>query len=379
VLVSELLDAVDAVFTFPPHNGQPQTAADALTLRPPRHPVSPGDVKRGNRLHSFSRPYYAVAQALFAPPAPPPTSRPASRPAPPATVALADLVAFFRSPSHYFYTKRLGVHLDLRDDEQPDDEEPLEPDSFAIYRLKQDLLGALERGAPADTPDRLRTRWEIAGRLPAGTGKHVAAAEVKIRELIEKKDALHLGAPLGPRPLDLALENGVRLQGSLDALYGGDAQLFTRPADERPKDTVAAWLHHLAACAHGLAVTTHGVYTKPRAYYAPFPPVAPDTARRILAHLTNLFADGLTRPLCFDPAIGKKWIDGKGLSDADWTGSPFLPGSGVDAYLRRAFGDTLPEPDSPALQTLADTAHALFDDMPKPPKKRTSRKPVPPS
>jgi exodeoxyribonuclease V gamma subunit len=375
VLVSELLDAADAAFAFPEN----RSAADALTVRHPLHPFSPEYFKRGKpdpRLISFSRPHYAVAAVVAgggslrpAPPSTPPTLElPHSRTL---ELPLDDLVAFFRSPCKYFYTKRLGVILDLRDDDLPDDEERLEPDALDKYALKHGLLAALETDAAPDAADRLRARWEIEGRLPPGTGRLVAEAESSARDLLEKKDALNLGAPRGKLSVDLALDNGVRLQGSPGTLHGNDALLFMRPADEKPKDTAAAWLHHLAACAHGLAVTTHGVYTKNRPYYAPFAPVAPEAARRILTALTDLFVEGMRRPLCFDPAIGKKVVDGKEVSDADWSGSPFQRGSGVDLYLRRAFGETLPDPDSPAWQTLGNVAHALFGTMPKPsPKKK---------
>ena len=373
VLVSELLDAADSAFAFPPSSAVAQT----LTVQHPLHPFSPEYFKREKpdpRLISFSETYHNVAARLDTEPTRPAPPQGDANAAAPNVIQLDDLVAFFRSPCKFYYTRKLNVTLEQRSDELPDDEERLDPNKLDEYTIKGDLLAALEKDGAPDTADHLRERWEIEGRLPTSSGHLIAEAEDEIRVLLKNKATLNLGAPRDKHLIDIVLDNDIRLQGSLSTLHTNDALLFMRPASEKAKDTVIAWFHHLTACADGLAVTTHGVYKKSRTGYAPFAPLMPETARHNLTVLADLFVEGMRQPLCFDPAIGQKLADGKTASDADWIGSSFVPGSGVDIYLRRTFGDTLPIPDSPAWQTMLRITHALFDAMPKAAPKRGKKK-----
>ncbi|MDX9867254.1 MAG: exodeoxyribonuclease V subunit gamma [Kiritimatiellia bacterium] len=375
VLVSELLDAADAAFAFPPRDGFPQTAATALTVRHPLHPFSPAYFTRAKpdpRLRVFDAAAFRVACRLAgangnAPPQPEAQmDLPPAEPAPPGEpLQLEALIAFFLSPCKVFYTRRLNVALTERDDELPDDLETLEPDSLVQYQIRQELAEAMLRGGGGFTVSRLRDRWQTEGRLPVDADRHMTAACDQADGVIQKVNALHLGDPLDPQPFDLDLPGGLRLQGTLHALRAGNAQLFMRPAQEKAKDIVTAWLTHLAACAAGPGVTTWGVFDGTQTTVTCYQPLEPDAARRTLASLVALRAEGMTRPLCFDPAIGRKLAEGKALTENDWTGSSFQPDSGVDAYLRHAFGATLPEPDSEPLRTLERVARALFGGMTK--------------
>lgn len=375
VLVSELLDAADAVFAFPPRDGTEPTAAAALTVRHPLHPFSPAYFTREKtdpRFDTFNAAAYRVACRLASASDPEPQQTferselpGATDAAPGGPIQLDELIDFFKSPCKSFYTRRLAVYLTERDDELPDDMEPLDPGAADKYPLKQALADAMLRGGGDREVECLRDRWQTEGRLPVDAVRHVAQALDKVDEVVQKVTALGLGAPLAPQPFALDLPGGFRLLGTLDALRAGNAQLFMRPATEKAKDVVTAWLTHLAACAAGLGVTTWGVFEGTKTRASCYPPLEPDAARHTFAKLAAFHAEGLTRPLCFDPAIGRKVADGKALEDSDWTGSSFQHASGVDAYMRHAFGETLPEPDSEPLRTLERVARALFDGMPK--------------
>ena len=371
VLVSELFDAADTAFTFQP------SATECLTVKHPLHPFSPEYFRSDSdkidpRLISFSKPYHNVATRLGIEPSPPPALNGDTSAIDPHVITLGDLVAFFRSPCKFFYTRKLDMWLDRRDDDLPDDEELLEPDTLDKYAIKDDLLDALEKDDAPDTTARLRERWQIEGRLPECSGSLVDETEPVIRKLLDKKAELHLGALHEKITFDIPLDNGIRLQGVLDALYESGALLFMRSADEKPKDIATAWIHHLAACASGHVVTTHGVYNKPRPYYAPFAPLSADDAHNILTPLTDIFIRGMRQPFCFDPVIGQKLADGKTPTEDDWVGSLYQ--KGVDTYMRRIFGDTLPEQDSAPWRMMEETAQSLFGSMPKPEKKRAKKK-----
>jgi len=379
VLVSELLDAIDAAFTFPSRDGVPQTASTALIVRHPLHPFSPAYFTRDKpdpRLRAFDATAFRIACRLAgatgdASPQPEaqvvfPSAESAATDAP---LQLEELIAFFLSPCKAFYTRRLNAALTERDDELPDDLEALEPDTLVQYQIRQELTAAMLHGDGELAINRLRDRWQTDGRLPVDADRHMAEARDRIDVVIQKVNALDLGEPLAPQPFDLDLPNGFRLQGTLNALRAGNAQLFTRPAKEKPKDIVTAWITHLAACAVKPGVTTWGVFEGTKTIVTRYPPLESDAARRILAALAAHHAEGMTRPLCFDPAIGHKLVEGKPLTETDWTGSSFPSDPGVDIYLQHAFGATLPEAGSEPLRTLERVARTLFGEMRKTPVK----------
>ena len=380
VLVCELVDAVDASFIFPAKT----PAAIILTVRHPLHPFSPEYFKKeakDPRLVSFSEAYHKVAEQLMREQKNAVPIEPLSTPAKglaagsanisaPRVVQLSDLIAFFRSPSKYFYNKRLGVYLDIRSGDLPEDEELLEPDTLDVYNIKSDLLKKPEvLAADPHAVANVRSRWETEGRLTVGSRKIIADAATKVRALLDTKAGLNLGARRPNETVDIPLNNGGRLQGLLDTLYEGDRQVFLRPAREKGKDIVTAWISHLAACAHDLAVTTHGVYEDNQHSYEP---IGKDQALRILTNLIGYFMDESHQPFCFDPDIGGKQEKGEEVYADDWCGGDFQ--EGVDSYTRHAFGDTLPDPESPEWATLTQIARDLFGDLPAAPANDNAKK-----
>ncbi|MDD4101347.1 MAG: exodeoxyribonuclease V subunit gamma, partial [Kiritimatiellae bacterium] len=384
VLVSELLDTVDASFSFtdtPQEDSEHQPAAtELLTVRHPLHPFSPRYFdahKTDDRLISFSEKYYQVARALESVPAQINTPSTASLPQRhggnaqtknvPAVIELNDLISFFRSPSKYFYTQSIGVYLDLRTEELPDDEEALSPDTLGVFDLKCRLLEHLADAPNAhERAEQLRQRWEAEGYLIPGNRRLFDETLEIVRQLLDAKQKLSLGPPDPPFLFETRLDDNIRLQGCLQTYTSQGNLLVMRPANEQPKDIIAARLHHLSACASGLEVTTHTIFTKKLSdSIAAHPPLEQAAAQKLLSALSRHFIEGSQRPLCFDPEIGWMIANGKQsqITEEDWSGDKRHK-KGTDIYTRREFGDSLPEPDSAAWQTLTHIAADLFSQLP---------------
>jgi exodeoxyribonuclease V gamma subunit len=387
VLVSELLDTVDASFNFtadtPDNAAHIHHAAELLTVRHPLHPFSPAYFKpdKGDdRLVSFSRSHYQVAAALEAGPQPSEicTDKPSAdllaAPQPdsadqPVIIKLDDLIYFFKSPCKYFYTQCIGAYLDVRAEELPSDEEALDPGSLMSYDLATRLLDALDNVPDTDIEARaetLRLRWEAAGMLVPGTREYFYNTLAVARLLLKAKRDLSLGATDKPALLDVALSPELRLQGSLTTFSNQKQMLVMRPAEEKPKDIVTARLLHLAACAAGLQPTTHTIFTdKKNAQCKAYEPFEQQTAIETLIQLAHYYHAGLQHPLCFDPDIGHKIAQGeeRRITTTDWIGDGHY-NNGTDIYTRHAFGDTLPDPDSAAWQTMRQVGHVLFKGLP---------------
>jgi len=385
VLVSELLDTADATFDFAAakrdNADHVPRAAELLTVRHPLHPFSPRYFEThatDNRLFSFSDNYYQVARALES--GPRQNEEPADIPTANraenahvdsedkmAVVELDSLIKFFSAPCKYFYNQRVGAWLDVRAEELPADEEALAPGDLMTYDLKTRLLDALDNAPDIDArAEKLRVRWEAAGILVPGARAYFDKTLTVARQLLEAKRALSLGAPDNPAMIDLTLAPELRLQGRLPTFNNQKKMLVMRPASAKPKDAVTAWLRHLAACAAGFDPTTHTVFAdKTSARCDAYAPLEKQTALETLKRLADHFADGTRQPVCFDPAIGHMIAQGKEtrITEADWSGDGRHK-SGVDIYTRHAFGDTLPEPESAAWQTMRQMALALFGRLP---------------
>ncbi len=208
------------------------------------------------------------------------------------TVALEDLVQFFRKPSRYFLRDRLGLRLDAARGEV-DTREPFVLDALERYQLGEEALRLQRAGVALDE---LTPLLRAAGMLPHGVVGEVALAVVleQLRSLVARLDAL---MPPGPRPsvpIDLDID-GFRLRGALVRSRDGGFVDF-RPTTAKAEDRLGLWLRHLALAAIGDGGESRWLATDKTVILRP---VA--DARAHLADLLALYWDGLRRPLRFFP------------------------------------------------------------------------------
>lgn len=245
VVVDELLDAIDRAAVDP--TGRPARAR--IVCRHPLQPFSPRYFGRDPdpRLFSYAWGHHAAAAALIGPRAPALPFLAAPLPVEPCeTVALDDLVRFFRNPTRWFLQRRLGLFLG-RDAEPLADREPIELASLEQWKIGDTLLQRVLEGVdPEDAWARLRA----TGTLPLGMlGRHAfATALPSVTAIAAAARAARAGAERRPAAeVDVAV-GGTRVTGALRDLWPG-GQLFVQYAKIGGRHELQAWIHHLVHCA----------------------------------------------------------------------------------------------------------------------------------
>jgi exodeoxyribonuclease V gamma subunit len=258
VVVGELLDHLNrAFFRDARADGSEDESTrgvrDAVLLAHPLQPFSPRYFDpRGPdpRLFSYSQTGYAGACALggervelgrFVPqPLSPPAEAPSS-------LALDELVDFYRNPARSLLRNRLGLFLADEVEAQPD-REPMELVGLEYWRVGDELiadLGAEEEAALA------RQRIRGLGILPLGEAGEAAYEDVEAeaRKLFARGQSLRAGDEHPPLDLDCPLA-GVRLVGRLDGIWdAGRVQVRFSKLEGRWE--LEEWIRHLAFCAAG--------------------------------------------------------------------------------------------------------------------------------
>ena len=160
VVVSELTEYLDRRFPDAAGKGSP----GRWQTRHPLQPFSPRYFQPDEpALFSYSAPMAAAATALAAAGGVPDRfagELDAAHAAP--EIELEDLIRFAVSPSKHFVRRRLGLHLDVRDDELGDDE-PFHLDALQAWQLKS---GLADWGKPSGA--RAALLATASGLLPPG-------------------------------------------------------------------------------------------------------------------------------------------------------------------------------------------------------------------
>ncbi len=276
------------------------------------------------------------------------------------TVAVEQLVEFFRNPSRYLLRRRLGVEL-RRDADQLQDDEPLVADGAGQRALAERLLPALLAGA-----DRARAlRLAEAGTdWPAG-----ALGRLQLQQALTVLEAFaaRVRAATEPPALDPCVaERPFEIDGepwTLRITLAGlrrEGQLRWRCADPDARDRLEAWIHHLALCLAAPPGVARQTQWLARHETLRFAPVA--DAQAPLATLLALYRRGLAEPLPFFPRSAWALVDsGDTLARAAaaWTPSERRWAEGADAAHRLALRgrhDVLDE-------TFIALAHQVFDPL----------------
>jgi exodeoxyribonuclease V gamma subunit len=272
------------------------------------------------------------------------------------TVALDDLVQFYRNPSRFFLRERLGLRLDPARGEV-DTREPFVLDALERYKLCDDALRLRRAGVPVPEVAAL---VRAAGLLP-----HGVVGDVALEAEMERLDGLVARlADLAPEPgsvpvaIDVTLDE-FRVHGAVQrSRLGGVVEV--RPTSVKPGDRLGLWLRHLALACAGEGGESRWLGTKETVFLRP---VA--EPRALLADLVALYWEGLRRPLPFFPKTSYVACEAtrdpiavarKGWKASDFDGAP--PGDGDDPYNALAFRGRNALDD----EFLA-TAHRVFDPL----------------
>lgn len=243
VPLAELLDALDAT-----------TGAAVRDHVVVHHPLQPFDVRNvapgaliPNRPFSFDPTVLHAAQAA--------TGERADRPTfvtgplslldvPPADVALADLVGFFRDPVRGFF--RALDYTFPAEVEGIDDAMPLEVNALQEWTVGERILQDMLRGMP---PERaLRAEW-CRGTLPPGQLGWRKAKDILDQSTLLAEVALPLrNDPARAVDVDIELGGGRRLTGTVSPIFGN--RLVTATYSKLDgKHLLPAWIALLALYA----------------------------------------------------------------------------------------------------------------------------------
>jgi exodeoxyribonuclease V gamma subunit len=281
---------------------------------------------------------------------------------------LEEISTFFRSPCQYFLNKRLNVSFDpIQERNQLQDNEPFALDGLEEFQIKQDLLEHCYLQTRCSTTD-LKAKTRAAGILPVGvwgerTYQDISAMIAPLGEHIQNRIQrqhdpfkLTLSFPRLNMTLETELRNMYQIKGTEET-----AQTLVRPAKEKNKDILWAWLLHLIANSQAARqkaslppIQTKAFYMDKEITYVPLgereEDNGPDQAEIFLEQLLTIYLDGLTRPLPFSPKASltyctqlsthpdKAWP----MAENAWKPDKYNY-EPADSHTIYIFGETLPE------------------------------------
>lgn len=263
------------------------------------------------------------------------------------------LIRFFAHPAKFIVRERLGVRLEL-DEEELESREPFALDGLESWQLRQWIL---ESNLSQQSDEGLKPLIQATGMLPQGLigdawfekeSQTVDDFIEKLRPVLSEQGATSL-------TIDLNI-NGFLINGQLQQL-SEQGLLRYRLAKKKGKDLIAAWIDHLLLNIlkpDGVKLETRLILQD--ADYVLLPVTGPS---QILTDLLKLYWQGCHLPLpFFDQAslafattfFGKKPEQALKKAQDKWTSNGDFPGEGDDAYFRQLYQE-LPFDD--AFETVA--------------------------
>ncbi len=357
VLVSEMLDHIDAVFS---RKGEP-LPRDAVTVRHALHAFSARYFKgEDERVFSHDPSLCEAALAMMAPrivapgfvekALPPPPGEEAARP-----VTVDELSTFFKHPVEAFVKSGVGVYLSA--DVVPlKDREPLELDALEAWAIGTEIVERVRHGEDVTlAPVSIRA----SGQLPLGTPGIVWYDEERPLPTEMGRRVAELLGPTAPAPLeiDLTLEGGARVIGWLRSV-GPRGQVLYRYSKTKGKNDLDAWIRHLCMLAAGGRGPTY-LFSKgddglvERTFVEVAKPLV------ILADLVSLLRLGRRVPLPLFPDAANAYVAKlrNGGTEAQALGAARSAyrkdfGDAENAYVKKVYGEA--DPLDPAFCLLAE-------------------------
>lgn len=258
-------------------------------------------------------------------------------------LSLTQLIQFYRHPARYLMNQRLGIKLELSD-EQLETREPFQLDGLEAWQLRQQLFDAkLSKASTAE----LQAYVEASGVLPQGhIGEQVFAAQDDIVSQFVDKLLPDLPEQFEEAlSFDLKLED-FHLNGQLQSL-SSQGLFFFRMAKTKGADILAAWLNHLVLnCVKPAAIATETTLITQDGHYQ-FNRV--ENAQQLLLQYLQWYWQGCHQPLpLFNNtsfAFAKATLnEGKASPDnamwSNWLGSQYQSAEADDLYHQQLFAET---------------------------------------
>ncbi|MDD5697841.1 MAG: exodeoxyribonuclease V subunit gamma [Victivallaceae bacterium] len=270
-------------------------------------------------------------------------------------IDLEDLGDFFANPAKYFLQQCLQVYPQVRDLPEPADCESFKIDpGLERYKLAEAIIKKyLPEWNKADRDElrkELRRRFHAEGLVPVG-----AWGDIEFDQFFEDfspfaaKVAAKISQPLETVVKEYGFDNGVRLQAKFADLYLVDGQIkqiqfkFSK-VNGHAGHLIRASLSELAAKAMEIvpeAGSLELIGREPSSRI--FASRSAAAARKKISRLTDLYLEGLRRPLPFFPNASLAYASSGDLNAArkKWESSDYRRGEGEDAYINQCFGKML--------------------------------------
>ncbi len=205
----------------------------------------------------------------------------------------SQLARFFAHPARFLLRERLGVRLEL-EDEELESREPFQLDGLESWQLRQLLLDAK---LSQRSDEGLKPVIDATGMLPQGyVGDAWYEQEAgKVEEFVDKLEA---NLPLGEQfaiPVDVSID-GFYLGGQLDNI-SPQGLLRYRLARKKGRDIIAAWIDHLLLNIlrpEAVVLETRLITEDSEMLFLPV-----TGATQIMAGLLKLYWQGCHQPLKF--------------------------------------------------------------------------------
>jgi exodeoxyribonuclease V gamma subunit len=305
VLVAQLMDYLNAVWTRGNDQGEPTLACEAPLQ--PLQAFSPKYFTQGSGFATYADDW----QRALLPPAS--SGATAADEAAPTELTLSQLQRLLRQPVEVFLSDRLRLRLDLPE-EAAEEEEPFSLNGLDTYKLNQQI-------AQADDAQHALALLRLSGQLAlAGFGE--AQQGMLLRDRQTLRDALDQLLPHWPKPLAVHSAHWQLGRTHLSAEWAHDPKLWRSDANgtqwlqvmlrpgavtEGKKDNQQArldtlsslWLHHLAANASGTPTTSVQIGLDAA---VELQPIAALDAQAQLQDLCNAYQEAWAQPL---PVAGK--------------------------------------------------------------------------
>ncbi len=259
------------------------------------------------------------------------------------TISISDLAAFLNNPSRALLNKRLGLYLELKNNEFTDGE-PFIPDTLEMYKLNgrimESLLNCNDKESYFDIV-------KASGVLPHGTPGLV----VYDRCYFEVDNFYRSFSPvLEGKAEKINLNLGIKdftLTGSADNIYG-KKNIFFRYAMAKGMDIFYAWITHLALCTAGsFSGDTYLISKTGIQSWETIP-----NPEKILSDLLDIYKEGMIRPIPLFPksslvyaetyfSPGKGDPGGRAIKKAGNVFNGRYGGNDLnDPYISKLFGNT---------------------------------------
>ncbi|MFA6291510.1 MAG: exodeoxyribonuclease V subunit gamma, partial [Victivallales bacterium] len=273
------------------------------------------------------------------------------------TVDLYELLKFFDSPCKYYFTSTVGIDLDVRQTEQPDNSEPSEINKLEEYQIRSGIREAYERSGGTRDVNLLKkdffSRMQAEGILPYGaTGRKIFTGLwdetwAWIQELKKLETEAGELLPSFKSTLDIEVaETKMTLTFEIPDLRK-NCQLIARPAKCKTKDLLRMAVHQ------AIIQSVEGKAPMELPCKSVFWGLDMDgdkkqeilkNPKRFIQDLVGIYLEGQKQPLCFWLEVAAVLVTPDGLDEKaakeEWEPDNYKGSNNYykpDLYTRKAF------------------------------------------